>query len=149
MAGKSDNTVLIQLNNPKALAVIKELEALDLIDVLEENIVSEKPKLSDKYRGKLPAYVAEHVTKIELLSLNITEEHMDLVHAFINDSIILDLSPNVVKNTIGLCKTHKLDLNIAVLAATALTYNYTLITNNESQYAHIKGLSLISPKYIS
>lgn len=61
MAGKSDNTVLIQLNNPKALAVIKELEALDLIDVLEENIVSEKPKLSEKYRGKLPAYVAEQI----------------------------------------------------------------------------------------
>ncbi|MFN7311965.1 MAG: type II toxin-antitoxin system VapC family toxin [Bacteroidota bacterium] len=118
-----------------------------VVDYLSERLSNAAMRFMDEVVNNIPNISV--VTKIELLSLNITEEHMDLVHAFINDSIILDLSPNVVKNTIGLCKTHKLDLNIAVLAATALTYNYTLITNNESQYAHIKGLSLISPKYIS
>ncbi len=45
------NTMLIQLTNQKAAGLLHELEELQIIKVLEENIIVEKPKLSDKYKG--------------------------------------------------------------------------------------------------
>jgi hypothetical protein len=45
------DTVLIELTNKKALALIYELEELNLIKVLKETIEQPKTKLSDKYRG--------------------------------------------------------------------------------------------------
>lgn len=33
----------------------------------------------------------------------------------------------------------------AIIAGTALTFNYTLITNNEKDFASIKGLKIINP----
>lgn len=46
-----DNTMLIQITNPKALGLLHELEELHLIKVLKENFVSDKPKVSEKYRS--------------------------------------------------------------------------------------------------
>jgi predicted nucleic acid-binding protein len=85
------------------------------------------------------------VTKIELLSLQVPEEYSGLLNNFIRDAIVLDLSGNVVKNTILINQTHTLDLNQAVIAATAVTYNYTLITNTTKPYSKIRGLSVVNP----
>jgi len=43
--------MLIQLTNQKALGLLRELEELHLIKVLNENIAPPKTKLTDKYRG--------------------------------------------------------------------------------------------------
>jgi hypothetical protein len=43
-------TILIQLINPTAIGLLREMEKLQLIKVLNEN-VSGEPKLSYKYRG--------------------------------------------------------------------------------------------------
>ena len=43
--------MLIQLTDRKASSVLRELEKLHLIKVLEENISSDKPKFSKKYNG--------------------------------------------------------------------------------------------------
>jgi len=61
-----NNTVLIQLTTPKTMKLIKELEELHLLRVLQKN-VSQDYKLSDKYAGKLSVKVAEDLQKrIEL-----------------------------------------------------------------------------------
>lgn len=44
------HTILIQLTNQKAAGLLHELEALNLIKVLNEN-VDAKTKLSDRYKG--------------------------------------------------------------------------------------------------
>jgi len=49
----SDNTMLIQITNQKAIGLLHELEELHLIKVLKENVVPVKTKLSDKYRGSI------------------------------------------------------------------------------------------------
>ncbi len=46
-----EDTILIQLINKKAVALLHQLEDLHLIKVLKENITSETPKLSKKYKG--------------------------------------------------------------------------------------------------
>jgi hypothetical protein len=46
-----DNTVLIQVTNPKAIGLLHELEELHLIKMLKANATTVKTKLSDKYKG--------------------------------------------------------------------------------------------------
>ncbi|TAE10484.1 MAG: hypothetical protein EAY72_11460 [Bacteroidetes bacterium] len=45
--------MLIQLTNQKAAGLLHELEELHLIKVLQENITTAKPKLSEKYKGSI------------------------------------------------------------------------------------------------
>jgi hypothetical protein len=56
-----DNTLLIEVTDSKTIGLIRELEKLNLIKVLEENLPDTKPKLSHKYRGKIPVNVAEQM----------------------------------------------------------------------------------------
>ncbi len=46
-----ENTMLIQITNPKAVKLLHELEELQLIKVLDEDNSNIKAKLSDKYKG--------------------------------------------------------------------------------------------------
>jgi len=85
------------------------------------------------------------ITKIELMSLIVPEDTNELINQFIRDAIVLDLSNNVVKNCVLINQTHSLDLNQAVIAATAVTYNYTLVTNASKPYSKIRGLTVINP----
>jgi hypothetical protein len=44
--------MLLQVNNPSALNLLYEMQALDMVKVLEEYpLPAPKTKLSDKYRG--------------------------------------------------------------------------------------------------
>ena len=85
------------------------------------------------------------ITQIELLCWkadNATELH---VQNFIADSIVLDISPEVVDKCVKLRKGKKIKTPDAIIAAKALAYNYTLITNNEKDFSNIKGLKIINP----
>ncbi len=62
-------TLLIQLTNHKAIGLLHEMEALDLIKVLEEK-VPPKEKISEKYAGKLPSDVADELRKHVIQSRN-------------------------------------------------------------------------------
>jgi predicted nucleic acid-binding protein len=44
-----------------------------------------------------------------------------------------------------LCKQSKIKLADAVIAATALTENYILVTRNIGDFKHIPGLGLLNP----
>lgn len=50
--------VLIEITNKKAYRLLKDLEDLNIIKVLEKNGEPQQ-KLSEKYAGKLPSDVAE------------------------------------------------------------------------------------------
>lgn len=45
------DTLLIQVTNKKAIQLLHDMEALDLIKVVKENATSDKTKLSVKYKG--------------------------------------------------------------------------------------------------
>ena len=42
---------MIKLTNNKAIKLLRDMEELDLIGVLDENIETKKVKLSDKYKN--------------------------------------------------------------------------------------------------
>jgi len=56
-------TMLIQLTNQKAEGLLKEMEQLHLIKVLDKNIAGAKPKLSDKYRGSISKEQGEQLNE--------------------------------------------------------------------------------------
>jgi hypothetical protein len=44
-------TVLIEIKNPKAIALLHELEELNILKIVKESLLNKKTKLSEKYRG--------------------------------------------------------------------------------------------------
>jgi len=64
---------------------------------------------------------------------------------FINTSVIYPLSSNVVKRTIELCKQNKIKLPDAIIAATALTKGFTLVTRNIIDFKKVPKLDLLNP----
>lgn len=53
-------TMLIELTNEKAAKLLHELEALNLIKVIQTNS-SAKESLANKYRGSLPSDLADEM----------------------------------------------------------------------------------------
>ncbi|MEZ4828170.1 MAG: type II toxin-antitoxin system VapC family toxin [Bacteroidia bacterium] len=85
------------------------------------------------------------ITQIELLCWNTDDVTTENVKNFIADSVVLDISPDVVAHCVNLRKGKKIKTPDAIIAATALAYDYTLITANEKDFTNITGLKLINP----
>jgi predicted nucleic acid-binding protein len=58
---------------------------------------------------------------------------------------LLDITPDVIAQCVALRKEKKIKTPDAIIAATALAYRYTIITNNEKDFANINGLKIINP----
>lgn len=85
------------------------------------------------------------ISKIEVLRFNAPLQIERVLSAFFDNSKILLLNEDVVKITISVCKQHKIKLPDAIIAATALSLNLTLLTRNTSDFKHIQGLTVINP----
>ncbi len=55
-------TVIVELTNQNALALLQKLEEMHIIKLLEKNNDSNQ-KLSEKFAGKLPVDVADELQK--------------------------------------------------------------------------------------
>lgn len=85
------------------------------------------------------------VTKIEILGFNAPEEHYQLLTNFMNDANVIDLSNDIVEACINLRKNHKTKLPDAIIAATAIVYDFALISRNSKDFKSIEGLEVINP----
>ena len=85
------------------------------------------------------------ISQIEVLRFNDTPENEATLERFINASVIYPLSSNVVKRTIELCKQNKIKLPDAIIAATALTKGFTLVTRNIIDFKKVPKLDLLNP----
>lgn len=88
------------------------------------------------------------ITKIEVLGFNASEQHYKILEQFMEDSIVIDLSDNVVDTCIELRKKYKSKLPDAIIAATALVYDFTIITRNVSDFKNIIGLKVLDPYHL-
>ncbi len=110
--------------------------------------------------GILPAVASEFVnkaltttpqvsviSKIEVLSWTPPVESNSLaIQHFLQESHVYLLDNYIVDKTIELRKNYKkIKLPDAIIAATALVNQLTLITRNESDFKSIQGLSWINP----
>ena len=85
------------------------------------------------------------ITKIEVLRFNAPEEAYKIIFDFMDNSLVYGLSDPIVSNTIQLGKNHKIKLPDAIIAATALVHDLTLLTRNVSDFKSISGLSVVNP----
>ena len=85
------------------------------------------------------------ITKIELLGFNTSMSHEELLRNFINDSLIINLSDQIVNECITIRKSSKIKLPDALIASTAISFNQILLTRNTSDFSSLKGLEIINP----
>ena len=82
------------------------------------------------------------INKIELLGFSlVTSEIME----FIDAANIINLTEGTANQTIRLRKKRKIKLPDAIIAATALVHDLTLISRNSKDFDGIEGLEFINP----
>ena len=85
------------------------------------------------------------INKIELLGFNMSPQSYQKVQSLINTVDVLSLTDAIVNETIALRKIKKIKLPDAIIAATALVHNLTIISRNTSDFKNITGLNCIDP----
>jgi len=85
------------------------------------------------------------ITKIEVLGFNSSEEMHEFLSGFFNDSHVIELTDTVVNKTIDLRRKVKIKTPDAIVAATALSQNLTLLTRNLKDFQAIFGLDCLNP----
>ena len=91
------------------------------------------------------------VTLYELYIGATSEEKKKDIELLTNDLIVLDFNESIALKSSDIyhelrIKNQLIEFRDIFIAATALANNYTLLTNNESDFANIKGLKIINPK---
>ncbi len=85
------------------------------------------------------------ITKIEVLGFNAPTEHSLLLENFMNDVSLIELNAAIVQRTIAIRKLYKTKLPDAIIAATALVHELTLVTRNTADFKNIAGIKLLDP----
>lgn len=85
------------------------------------------------------------VTKIEVLRFNAPEAAYSILRSFIDESIIVGLDDVVVGRTIEICRSNKIKLPDAIIAATAISNDLTLLTRNADDFNKIAGVRVLNP----
>jgi predicted nucleic acid-binding protein len=85
------------------------------------------------------------ISKIELLGFNQSESDDRQARLLLSSLRELELTSTIAEQTIQIRKTRKLKLPDAVIAATAIVNNLTIITRNTSDFDQIVGLNYINP----
>lgn len=82
------------------------------------------------------------INKIELLGFANTEPFLS---DFVSYANIYHLTDDVIDKTIELRKKHKIKLPDAIIAATAICNNLTIITHNIKDFSIIKNIKAVNP----
>jgi predicted nucleic acid-binding protein len=86
------------------------------------------------------------ITEIELLCWKTpADKDLEVLHNFIDDALVFELEKDIKLKTAEIRKAHKIKLPDAIIAATTLTYELTLLTRNVNDFKNIHGLNLINP----
>lgn len=85
------------------------------------------------------------MTKIELLGFRSSALEKEFLKKFISNAIILELNKEIVDTTIDIRTQKKIKIPDAIIAATALVFDFTLLTRNTEDFKSISGLKIINP----
>ena len=87
-------------------------------------------------------FMISFITLIEYLGYkNISKSSEE----FISLADVIETDKLIIHTCIDLRKNYKIKLPDAIIAATALTRNLTLVTNNEKDFMHIYNLFVLNP----
>ncbi|MDO9581137.1 MAG: type II toxin-antitoxin system VapC family toxin [Bacteroidales bacterium] len=99
-------------------------------------------KLIDQVLGE--KYSISVINRIELLGFKgLTGNESEALNSFISNSNIFELEEEIILETIQIRKMHNIKIPDAIIAATCLINNCSLVTNNVKDFDKIIGLHLI------
>ena len=86
------------------------------------------------------------ITKIEILGFAFpTDDVQSKTERFISKSTILPLDDEIVEKTIEIRRTYKIKLPDALIAATAIVFDMTLLSRNDKDFTQIPELKYMNP----
>lgn len=86
------------------------------------------------------------ITEIELLCWkSASENDFKIIQNFIHDSWVFELDQPVKVTAAALRRNYSIKLADAIIAATSIVFNLTLITRNTGDFARIDKIKLINP----
>jgi predicted nucleic acid-binding protein len=85
------------------------------------------------------------ITQIEILRFNAEPDVLGTLSDFVDCCVVYPLDDEVVRVTIALCRRHKIKLPDAIIAATAILQDFTLITRNVDDFKSIEALQIQNP----
>jgi len=85
------------------------------------------------------------ISQIELLCWKTDAAMEQQIRNFIADSIIFNITSNVIAHCVDIRRNKKMKTPDAIIAATAVVHGRTLVTNNEKDFTGIQGLKIINP----
>jgi len=95
-------------------------------------------------RESLPVISA--ITEIELLCWkSATERDLEVLHNFIDEAVVIELEQPIKYKTAEIRKMHNIKLPDAIIAATAIVNDLTIVTRNTKDFEKIEGLNVINP----
>ncbi len=117
--------------------------------LLDSNIViylgSDKADLVEKFLLEKQLYVSV-VTKVETLGYHkISEKEKKFLNLIFEKITVIPIEDDIIATAITLKQHRKTSLGDSFIAATALAYKLTLVTNNTGDFENIKGLRIINP----
>ena len=72
-------------------------------------------------------------------------ERCAIYQTFVKDSIIIGSDNDIVEQAILIRKMHNLKLPDAIIAATSIVYNFTLIADNDGDFKKVTRLKYLNP----
>jgi len=85
------------------------------------------------------------ISKIEVIGFNLQYDELEKLVDFIALANLVYIDSIIAEKTIELRKAYKIKLPDAIIAATALVYNLSIITRNVADFKNIAGLMPIDP----
>ncbi|MBX2898042.1 MAG: type II toxin-antitoxin system VapC family toxin [Cyclobacteriaceae bacterium] len=88
------------------------------------------------------------ITEIEALAwTNPDKSKEEIIKSFVADATILDINHAVVVQCVNIRRSRKLKTPDAIIAATAIVHNLTLITSDRD-FENIPELKILNPQHI-
>ncbi len=85
------------------------------------------------------------ITEIELMCWKTaTEKDSIVLNNFISDALVIELEQAIKFKTAEIRKVRRIKLPDAIIAATAVIYNLTLLSRNLSDFGSIGGFKIIN-----
>jgi len=115
-----------------------------VITYLDSKLLEKGMKFIDSVVDTLPELSV--ISKTELLGFSFKNisSHV-IINDFINNYNVINLTDHIVEKTIVIRRTCRIKLPDAIIAVTALTRNYVLLSNDIADFKNIPGLNIINP----
>jgi hypothetical protein len=65
--------------------------------------------------------------------------------AFISLASVIEIDKNIIDTCIAICKSKRIPLPDAIIAATAVTHNLIIVSHNVKDFSDVESLQIIDP----